>query len=99
MMDLTPETFRKEVGPLSRRLQSLTERLRRRGKLSDAQETALSRIQAEKERLAARLSDADLMRTNWDLIKIDFAQDWNAFVGDLEELEVSLKDKVASGSF
>jgi len=93
MMDLTPTAFRKDLDSLSRRLQDLSEGSRR-SKLSEAQQTAIGRIQGKKDQLAARLLDAE---RNWDLIKTEFVQDWNAFVADLEDLEESLADKIGAG--
>lgn len=96
MIELTREAFRKELDSLSRRLQTLTERFREPGKFSEEHQALLDRMQRDKDRLATRLSDAERMGTDWDLIKAEFAGDWNSLLANVVLLEEQLDARIAS---
>ena len=96
MLDLSREAFRKELDSLSRRLQTLAAESREGGKLSEAHQALLDRMQRDKDRLAMRLSDTERMGTNWDVIKPEFAGEWNSLLADVVLLEDQLDPKITS---
>ena len=89
MLDLSSDAMRKEIDSFSQRLQALKQEFRDRGKVTDANQVLLDRIQQHKDRLAATLSDAE--RTgNWASVRQQFDEDWNSLVVDLEMAEEQL---------
>ena len=94
MLYSNPEDYRKELNLLSGRLQALKEGFQQRGMTSDADHAVLDKVQREQDHLAARLCEAQ-GNWNWDRIKTEFAGEWNAFVADLELLELRMQDAVS----
>jgi hypothetical protein len=93
MMNSSPDDYRKHLEELSRSLQIVAQDVRKRGNVSDAQQSLLAQIERKKERLAATLSDAR-PDTKWDLMKTDFAAEWNSVVEDLTMLRLGLDSEV-----
>lgn len=91
MLYSNPEDYRKELNLLSGRLQALKEDFRRRSMTSDADRAVLDKVQREQDHLAARLTETE-DTWNWNRIKTEFAGEWNAFVTDLELLELRMQD-------
>jgi chromosome segregation ATPase len=92
MLHPTPESFRKDLESLSQQLQALRDEFRQRDLLSDAHKAIVELLQRHKERLAAKLAEAESKRANWDTIKGEFRGAWNSFVADLEMLKLRLMD-------
>jgi len=90
MLNPSPEAYRKELDSLSGRFQALRDEARKLA-MSDTHHI-LDRVQAARDRLAAKLSDVEHGRTNWAIIKAEFGGSWNEFVADLEALELRLQD-------
>jgi hypothetical protein len=67
----------------------LNEELQERSKLSSANRTLFDQIQQHKDRLEAKFSEAE-RAGSWNLIKKEFAADWNSLVVDLASLENQL---------
>ena len=88
MLNPTAEAYRKELDLLSSRFQVVRDEARKRA-VSDAHHI-LERVQEERDRLAAKLSDVEHGRTNWDLIRAKFGGAWSEFVTDLELLELRM---------
>ena len=91
MLNPDANFYHKELDHLSLRLQSLRQEFRQHDMISPADRNVLDRVQREKEDLEAKLSEAE--RTgHWDLFKDKFGSIWNAFIVDLDMLEVRLMD-------
>ena len=94
MMNSSLDEYRKELEPLSRRLQILAQDVQEHGNLSDAQQAVLGQIERKMERLAATLADAQ-PGMKWDAVKSDFAAEWNSVVEGLTMLRLGLDTEVA----
>jgi hypothetical protein len=92
MIDPGPDDLCKGLDSLSARLHAVKEEFRERGMLSDAHQAILDRIQREKDRLAASLSDAEPTGADWNRTKADFGRSWNSFIVDLDLLDLKLLD-------
>ena len=90
MLNPSPEAYRQELDLLSGRFQAVRDEFRKRA-MPDTHHI-LDRVQGERERLAAMLSDVEHGRTNWDLIRAEFGRAWNEFVADLELLGLRMLD-------
>jgi hypothetical protein len=91
MLDPSSETMHKAIDTFSQRLLTLKQDFLERAKLSDANQELVDRIQQHKDRLAAKLSDAERTGT-WGFVRHDFAGDWNSLLVDFETLEERLDE-------